>query len=252
IDYTRDITVTLVSRANTLANIKAWILTQPGFDNINQVTEDLILPTEYADTGIAISWMSYDDTIVDGETGVVTRSDDNQEFILDFYVSIAGEDKEDSVSGTVLGTAVPTTEEVKVDVDVAALGYANQDVVTGEDLTTKVGDANLTFTIDQGGASNAAAYYDSGEAIRLYQGGATMSFTSTKVIVGFSVTFASGNNGLDGEAVFAGADAASAVAVSETNTFDESEGIMFGQVKSGTEKNDRAYIAGFTISYLAD
>jgi len=148
-------------------------------------------------------------------------------------------------------STIPAATET-VDIVSSDLGYSDAELVTGDDLTSKVNNENLTFTIDQGGASNPAKYYDSGESIRLYQGGATLSFTSTKTIVGFSVTFADGKNGLDGESVFAGVDAASAVAVDESNTFEASEGIKFGQIKSVTVNDDRAYISEIEITYLSE
>lgn len=164
-----------------------------------------------------------------------------------------GDTQEVSIEITAINgvSTIPAATET-VDIVSSGLGYADAETVTGENLTSKVNNENLTFTIDQGGASNPAKYYDNGEAIRLYQGGATLSFTSTKTVVGFSVTFADGYNGLDDEAVFAGVDAASAVAVTESNTFEASEGIKFGQIKSGTEKGDRAYISEIEITYLSD
>ena len=57
----------------------------------------------------------------------------------------------------------------------ADAGYANAEVVDGVTIAL---DENVSVVFSQGGANNAPAYYDSGQAIRMYQNGATLDVTA--------------------------------------------------------------------------
>ena len=62
--------------------------------------------------------------------------------------------------------------EESIELTADAQGYANGDLVT-----TVQGDV-VTLTFDKGSSSTAPAYYSTGDAVRLYNGG-TMTITAS-------------------------------------------------------------------------
>lgn len=103
VSKTKDYVVTLISRANTLANIKAWVIEQDTLTNLDQITEDIVLPTTYSDTGIALSWEIDNPAISD--LGVVTRGETDSTGELWLTVTIAGTEEFDYFNTTVLAEA---------------------------------------------------------------------------------------------------------------------------------------------------
>lgn len=128
--------------------------------------------------------------------------------------------------------------EKTVDVTMSTLGYANAATVTEVSL-----DENVKVTFAKGAASNAPAYYDSGEAVRLYQNGATMTVTANgKTIKSMEITFANSQYYMApncGEF--------SAEADVRVWTGDATE-VKF--TTTGTDKNHRAYISAIKVTYL--
>jgi hypothetical protein len=103
VEYTKDITVTLTSRANTLALIKSWILEQETFENLEQITEDLVLPSQYSDSGMSLTWASSNAGITN--EGVVTRGETDSTGELQVSVTIAGVVEIAIFDTTVLGSS---------------------------------------------------------------------------------------------------------------------------------------------------
>ena len=127
--------------------------------------------------------------------------------------------------------------EVTVESIMKNLGFANAAAVK----TVKMDD-NVTVTFAQGKASNAPAYYTSGEAVRLYQNGATMTVSANgKTIKSIKITFAQNH-------YYIAADSGefSEEAAVRTWTGSETE-VKF--TTTGTDKNHRAYVSKIEVTY---
>ena len=119
------------------------------------------------------------------------------------------------------------------------LGLANAESVN--DKTINV-DENVTLVFSQGAAGTAPAYYNSGEAIRLYQNGALLDVDANgKTIKSIELTFANNHYYLD-------ADSGSLSEEAPVRTWTgEATSVRF--TATGTDKDHRAYVAAISVIY---
>lgn len=130
-------------------------------------------------------------------------------------------------------------EVVSVEKVMSAQGWAN-----GEAVTELVMDENITVKFDQASAGTAPAYYNSGNAVRLYQNGATMTVTASngKVITAIDIEFASSHYYME-------PDSGEFTAEAATRTWTgEAGSVKF--TTTGTDKDHRAYIAKIKVTYM--
>ena len=121
----------------------------------------------------------------------------------------------------------------------ADAGYANAEVVDGVTIAL---DENVSVVFSQGGANNAPAYYDSGQAIRMYQNGATLDVTANgKSIQSIELTFANNH-------YYVAADCGELSEEAAVRTWTgESTAVKF--TSTGTDKDHRAYVAALKVTY---
>ena len=106
-------------------------------------------------------------------------------------ISFAGDSKTIAISQAAK-PAEGGSEPVTVSLTMADLGYANQTSVKDKEIKV---DDNVTLVFKQGSAGTPPTYYTSGEAIRMYQNGATLDVTANgKTITAVKFTFASNMN----------------------------------------------------------
>jgi hypothetical protein len=104
-------------------------------------------------------------------------------------------------------------------------------------------DDNVTVKFAQGKASTAPAFYTSGNAVRLYQNGATMTVTANgKTIKSIEIQFAQSH-------YYIAPNCGEFSAEGDTRvwTGDATE-ILF--TTTGTDKNHRAYISAMSVTYI--
>ena len=120
------------------------------------------------------------------------------------------------------------------------LGIANSTSVDGKTISL---DDNISIVFGKGSASNAPAYYDDGEAIRMYQNGATLNVTAAngKTISSIEISFSKNMY-----YVVADSGTISAEANIRTWTGDASA-VKF--TCNGTDKNHRAYVKAIKVIY---
>ena len=130
-------------------------------------------------------------------------------------------------------------EVVSVEKVMSAQGWANAAVV--KEL---VMDENITVTFAQGSANNAPAYYTSGNAVRLYQNGATMTVTASngKVITAIDIEFANNHYYMEPDCGEFSAEAAT------RSWSGEAGSVKF--TTTGTDKDHRAYVAKIKVTYM--
>ena len=119
-------------------------------------------------------------------------------------------------------------------------GYTNAESVDGVAIAI---DDNITATFSKASANNAPAYYDSGEAIRMYQNGATLDIQAAngKVIKEIRLTFGS-------KMYYLVADKGTLSEEAAVRVWTGSESsIKF--TANGTDKNHRAYVAKIEVAY---
>ena len=128
-------------------------------------------------------------------------------------------------------------EEVTANVVMKDLGFDNGTAV--EDVKM---DDNVTLSFAKGSASNAPAYYTSGEAVRLYQNGATLTVNANgKTIKSIKITFAENQ-------YYIAADSGEFTAEGTERTWTGSaESVKF--TTTGTDKNHRAYVSAVEVTY---
>ncbi len=121
----------------------------------------------------------------------------------------------------------------------ADAGYANAEVVDGVTIAL---DENVSVVFSKGGANNAPAYYDSGQAIRMYQNGATLDVTANgKSIQSIELTFANNH-------YYVAADCGELSEEAAVRTWTgESTAVKF--TSTGTDKDHRAYVAALKVTY---
>lgn len=129
--------------------------------------------------------------------------------------------------------------ETTVQLTISSLGFANAQSVDGQTINI---DDNVSMVFRQGTSANAPAYYTSGEAIRMYQNGATLDVTAEgKTITSIELTFASDH-------YYIGADCGELSAEASVRTWTgESSSVKF--TSTGTDKNHRAYVAAIKVTY---
>lgn len=136
------------------------------------------------------------------------------------------------------GVSVGGGTEVTASVTMSKLGYANAAAVKEVKI-----DDNVTVKFAQGKASNAPAFYTSGNAVRLYQNGATMTVTANgKTIKSIEIQFAQSH-------YYMAPNCGEFSAEGDTRvwTGDATE-ILF--TTTGTDKNHRAYISAMSVTYI--
>lgn len=139
---------------------------------------------------------------------------------------------------TVTQSGVSEGTEVSVEKVMKDFGWANAAAVNEAVL-----DDNVKVKFAQGGASTAPAYYSSGEAVRLYQNGATMTVSANgKTIKSMEITFAQNHYYMAPDCGEFSAEGAV-----RTWTGDATE-VKF--TSTGTDKNHRAYISKIKVTYI--
>lgn len=128
-------------------------------------------------------------------------------------------------------------KETTVETVMKNLGFANAAVVK-----TVTMDEIVTVTFAQGKASNAPAYYTSGEAVRLYQNGATMTVSANgKTIKAIEIAFSQNH-------YYIAADSGEFSAEGEVRTWTgAATEVKF--TTTGTDKNHRAYVSKIKVTY---
>ncbi len=151
-------------------------------------------------------------------------------------ISFAGDSKTVAISQAAK-PAEGGSEPVTVSLTMADLGYANQTSVNGKEIKV---DDNVTLVFKQGSAGTAPTYYTSGEAIRMYQNGATLDVTANgKTITAVKFTFASNMNYL----------VADSGTMSNGNADWAGEATAVKFTCNGTTSKTRAYIAAIEVTY---
>ena len=120
-------------------------------------------------------------------------------------------------------------------------GFANAASVDNEKIY--LDDAQTVYVkFTQGSASNQPAYYNTGEAIRMYQNGAKLEVSAPgKTIVAIEFTFAS-------NMWYLGTSQGEFSAEGANRTWTgEAETVNF--VSTGTDKNHRAYVSAMKVYY---
>ena len=121
----------------------------------------------------------------------------------------------------------------------ADAGYANAESVDGVTISL---DDNVSVVFAQGGANNAPAYYNSGQAIRMYQNGATLDVTANgKSIQSIELTFANNH-------YYVAADCGELSEEAAVRTWTgDATAVKF--TSTGTDKDHRAYVSAIKVIY---
>ena len=131
--------------------------------------------------------------------------------------------------------------EAATEVTVVAL-MKDFDYANAATVKTVTLDENVTLTFAQGKASTAPAYYTSGEAVRLYQNGATLTVDANgKTITSIVVTFAQSH-------YYMAPDCGEFSDEGDVRTWTgNSKQVKF--TTTGTDKNHRAYVSKIEVTY---
>ena len=118
-------------------------------------------------------------------------------------------------------------------------GFENAASVDGTPISI---DANITATFKKGNASNPPAYYTSGNAIRMYQNGATLDIVSNGAnITKIELSFADNQ-------YYIAADSGELSAEGAVRTWSgNATSVKF--TSTGTDKTHRAYVTKITVTY---
>ena len=131
-------------------------------------------------------------------------------------------------------------DDYKASIVFSDKGYTNAQVVKDQEIKI---DDNVSCVFKKGTASTDPAYYNSGSAIRLYQGGAILEITASagKTIKKIEMSFGSNMYYLD-------ADSGSLSAEGPVRTWTGSaNSVKF--TCNGADKNHRAYVASIKVAY---
>lgn len=173
--------------------------------------------------------------------GVVTISAGANETdeVISATVTVACGSLSHTIAVTQLKQSSGGGEVVSVEKVMSAQGWANAQAV--KEL---VMDENITVTFAQGSANNAPAYYTSGNAVRLYQNGATMTVTASngKVITAIDIEFANNHYYMEPDCGEFSAEAAT------RSWSGEAGSVKF--TTTGTDKDHRAYVAKIKVTYM--
>jgi hypothetical protein len=136
------------------------------------------------------------------------------------------------------GVSVGGGTEVSASAVMAEQGWANAATVKEVSL-----DDNVVVKFAQGKASNPPAYYTSGEAVRLYQNGATMTVSANgKTIKSMEIKFAQSH-------YYMAPNCGEFSAEGDTRVWTgEATEVVF--TTTGTDKNHRAYISEIKVTYI--
>lgn len=122
----------------------------------------------------------------------------------------------------------------------ADCGYTNAQSLNDVEITI---DENVSCIFSKGTANNEPVYYESGNAIRMYQNGAILDIKSStgKTIKEIELTFGSNMYYLDADSGELSAESAVRVWKGSANA------IRF--TATGTDKNHRAYVSAIKVAY---
>ena len=136
------------------------------------------------------------------------------------------------------GVSVGGGTEVEAAAVMADQGWANGTAVSEVKL-----DNNVKVVFDQGSAANAPAYYTTGNAVRLYQNGATMTVSANgKTIKSMEITFSQSH-------YYMAPDCGEFSAEADVRVWTgEATEVKF--TTTGTDKNHRAYISAIKVTYI--
>lgn len=183
-------------------------------------------------------------TAAAGETITVTVTTDKGDYSKALTLSNEVEFKAGSIKPLNINVpAFEVTNDITASIVFKNCGYANAASVNNKVIAV---DENIDIVFAQGKASTAPAYYTSGEAIRMYQNGATLKVTAKngKTINKIKMTFASNQYYLK-------ADCGELTAEAAIRTWTGEAGeILF--TSTGTDKDHRAYISALDITYAGD
>ena len=173
--------------------------------------------------------------------GVVTISAGANETdaVINATVTVACGSLSHTIAVTQLKQSSGGGEVVSVEKVMSAQGWANAQTV--KEL---VMDENITVKFDQASAGTAPAYYTSGNAVRLYQNGATMTVTASngKVITAIDIEFANNHYYMEPDCGEFSAEAAT------RSWSGEAGSVKF--TTTGTDKDHRAYVAKIKVTYM--
>ena len=176
-------------------------------------------------------------TYADGVLTIAAAENTTTENISGNITVTAGDIKK-VIAVTQSGVSVGGGTEVSVEKIMKDFGWSNSAKVEKAEL-----DENVTVVFGQGKASNAPAYYTSGEAVRLYQNGATMTVSANgKTIKSMEITFAQSH-------YYMAPDCGEFSAEADVRTWTgEATEVKF--TTTGTDKDHRAYIAKIKVTYI--
>ena len=173
--------------------------------------------------------------------GVVTISAGANETdaVINATVTVACGSLSHTIAVTQLKQSSGGGEVVSVEKVMSAQGWANAQAV--KEL---VMDENITVTFAQGSANNPPAYYTTGNAVRLYQNGATMTVTASngKIITAIDIEFANNHYYMEPDCGEFSAEAAT------RSWSGEAGSVKF--TTTGTDKDHRAYVAKIKVTYM--
>lgn len=173
----------------------------------------------------------------DGVLTITAAENTSAESVNGVVTVTCGALKQD-ITLTQAGASVGGGTEVVAEKTMASFGWANSATVKEAKL-----DDNVTVTFAQGKAGTAPAFYTSGNAVRLYQNGATMKITAGgKTIKAIELKFASNHWYIAPDCGEFSAEGAT-----RTWTGDATE-ILF--TTTGTDSSHRAYIASIKVTYI--
>lgn len=215
--FSKDAVVFGSAAADEVISVEAYNLKE----EVKVVSDNAQFTAAYADGKLTIS--AAENTSADTINGNITLSAGS----LTKTITVAQS-----------GVSVGGGTEVTASVTMANLGYANAAAVKEVKI-----DENVTVKFAQGKASNAPAFYTSGNAVRLYQNGATMTVTANgKTIKSIEIKFAQSH-------YYIAPNCGEFSAEGDTRvwTGDATE-ILF--TTTGTDKNHRAYISAMSVTYI--
>ena len=176
-------------------------------------------------------------TYADGVLTIAAAENTTTE-IISGNITVTAGDLKKIITVTQTGVSEGGGTEVSVEKAMTEFSWANAATVKEAAL-----DENVKVVFAQGQASNPPAYYTSGEAVRLYQNGATMTVSANgKTIKSMEITFAQSQ-------YYMAPDCGEFSAEGEVRTWtgDATE-VKFNT--TGTDKTHRAYIAKIKVTYI--
>ena len=158
--------------------------------------------------------------------------------IISGNITVTAGDLKKIITVTQTGVSEGGGTEVSAEKTMKDFSWANGATVKEAAL-----DENVKVVFAQGKASNPPAYYTSGEAVRLYQNGATMTVSANgKTIKSMEITFAQSQ-------YYMAPDCGEFSAEGEVRTWTgEATEVKF--TTTGTDKTHRAYIAKIKVTYI--